>query len=358
MLRVAILRLLESYFRHRWLYLLPIVIALVAGGFYAVSLPAEYYASGKLYVEKTSLLASLTSTTSDGSWWMSPAQLTVDEFNELMATDAFMRSLVKNTKIEQQISDTSSPAQLGDIFTELRKSLKAEVRGDKLVEVSATSNDPELAYQLVTATMDAYVQWKINNDHNESVVAQSFFKDLIEPYKKELETARANLLAYLSAHEQPLGRERPTQEQIEVDRLQKEVERAEERVQSAQQNEESAQLALKKSESIVNQTYLSIDQPEIPQASALSIKKLGRDVAIFAGVGIVLTVLGIVLGALVDRSLRFSLDVEHTLGLRVLAMLPTSTGVITAEQAVIAEQPAAEASSNVQTESSVFQPQV
>lgn len=356
MVRVALLRLLESYFRHRWLYLLPMLIALAAGGAFVATTPAEYSASGKLFVEKTNLLASLTSTNTDSSWWVSPAQLTTNEFNELLGTDAFLRSVVKGTKLEAQIANAAFP--LNELFTALRQSLYATPRGDKLVEITATNTDPELAYQLVAATMDAYVQWKLNNDYRESVVAQNFFKGLIEPYQKDLETARASLLAYLTANPKKLGQDRPVEEQFEIDRLQKEVDRADERLRTAQQNEENAQFSQKKSESLTNQTYLSIDKPEIPQTSTLSVKKIAINVGIFAAVGVFLCIAGIVAGALIDRSLRFSLDAHHALGLRVLAMLPTVTGANAVTEAMVAGQTTAETNTNSQTDSSVLQPQI
>ena len=43
---------------------------------------------------------------------------------------------------------------------------------------------------------------------------------------------------------------------------------------------------------------------------------------IFVVVGVVLSIMGILGGALLDRSHRFAIDVRHTLDLPVLALVP------------------------------------
>ena len=63
MLRLVILRILESYFRHRWLYLLPIVLSVALAAYFVVNEKQSYYAQGVLYVQNESYLASLTNVT-------------------------------------------------------------------------------------------------------------------------------------------------------------------------------------------------------------------------------------------------------------------------------------------------------
>lgn len=356
MVRIVLLRLLESYFRRPLLNLVPLVVALVVGGiFVAVSKP-KYVANGSLFVEKESLLASLTSSQSAGSAWISPAQATTNELTELLATNAFVRSAIQKTDLEAEMS--GGPQAIEEAFSTFRKAIDIQVRGEKLVAISAASTNPNLAQQYVLATMDAYVLWKINSDYQESVVAQSFFEQQIEPYGKELEKARQQLVNYLNAHRVPVIGDRPPDETIMIDQLQAAVTRAEERYTTAKNNEESARLALAKSESVTRQTYLVIDQPEIPRMPEVSTKGMVVDVLIFVAVGLVLSVLIISGGALLDHSLRFPIDVRHTLSLPVLAMVPISTQQPGSQPTAMTKSTHPADGQAGQSDSTVLQPQI
>ena len=360
MVRIVLLRLLESYFRHRWLYLLPLVIAVGAGAAFVATAPPKYVATGRLYVEKDSLLASLTSTSNSGAWWLTASQVTTSELNELIASRAFTRSVIEKTDLEQNMS--AGQDAIDQTFSYYREAISYQTRGDKLVEISAASDNPSLAQQMVVATMDAYVQWKLNSDYQESITAQSFFQDLLPGYQQAVDNARADLIAYYNAHPEPVRGDRPPQEQLEVGRLQAALQRAEDRFSSAQNNAESAQLSQAQSESVTRQTYLVIDQPLLPTEPETSLKGIIQDLMIFVAVGLFLTLAGIGAGALFDRSLRFPLDVRHVLSLPVLAMIPTgkpepaTVAVSELAKPELAEQTASEnANAN---DSSMLQPQV
>lgn len=358
MVRIVLLRLLESYFRHRWLYVLPIVIGLIAGGGYVASIPPEYTASGRLYVAQENLLANLTSSNTGGSFWISASDSTVSEIYELMNTQAFVRSVIQKTDLEQNMS--AGPTAVDETITYVRKIVNVQSAGSNLVDISATGDDPNVVYQVVISLMDAYVQWKINNGYQESTAARNFFDNLMKPYQDEVDQARSDLVAFLTAHPEPVRGSRPPAEQMELDRLQSAVQRASDRLNSARDNEENARLAQVQSESVTKQTYMVIDQPQIPQEAKVSTKTIATNLIIFLAVGIFLTVVGVAGGALLDRSLRFPIDVRHGLSLPVLAMVPVGRAI--SPQAVTADQPstslATAAAAKESGDTSVLQPQI
>lgn len=353
MVRIVVLRLLESYFRHRWLYLAPIIITLVAGVVYVASTPPSYSARGRLYVSQQNLLADLTSSNTSGSWWSSAAQATVTEINELIGTQAFIRSVIKKTDLEQQMAD--GPVAVDETITYARKILSVQSVGDKLVEISATGEDPTVVYQIVVSTMDAYVQWKINSGYQESIAASTFFDNLIKPYQDAVDQTRNDLVTYLTDHPQPVRGDRPPEEQMELARLQALVKQAEDRLSSAQNNSESARLSQAKSESVTKQTYMVLDQPQVPQDAKVSIRAIATSLAIFFAVGFFLSAAGVVGGSLLDHSLRFPIDVRHGLSLPVLAMVPIAKTVIltpaAVEQMALASAASAESVSSEESSS-------
>ncbi|MEF3273682.1 MAG: lipopolysaccharide biosynthesis protein [Chloroflexus sp.] len=347
MVRLIILRLLESFFRRPWLSLAPFGLALVVGASYILLLPPEYLSSGKIYVEKDSLLASLTASNSEVSWWVTPAQATTNELYELLATNAFVRTAIQQTKLEPLMA--GGPEVVWETFTFFREEVSINPLGDKLVEIRATTDDPELSYQLVVATMDTYLKWKLNTDFQESVAAQKFFENLIAPYQADVDKARQALIDFLSANPEPVRGERPPGEQFQLDQLRAALARAEERLSAAQENEESARLALVKNESLIRQTYQIIDQPEIPQKAEFSLTGFVKNMIIFVAIGLFLSASLIGGGALLDRSLRLPIDVQQSLNLPLLAMVPLSQPTLPS---------AAPAMTAVEVEQPTLQPQV
>lgn len=319
MIKLILLRLLESYFRHRWLFLLPAVLLTAAGIAFALLVPADYKSAGSMMIEKESLLATLTDT-AGANPWRTAASMTVDELNELLATDAFVRSAIAKTDLEASMAGDIDAQRAA--FDEFRGSIVVRAVGEKLIEISGTNADAKLAQQIAASTMESYIQWQINKDYQESVVAQQFFANLITPYQQELQTARDNLQIYLETYPEPLRGERPPEERMEIDRLQSEIQRAEERVTETLRSEESARLALAKSESITRQTYLVIDTPTEPLDN-FSLRDVAISVILFAVVGAFLSFSGIVVGALLDRTLRFPVDVHQALHLPLLATVAT-----------------------------------
>ncbi|HRW07731.1 MAG TPA: hypothetical protein P5121_21665, partial [Caldilineaceae bacterium] len=217
MIRLVLLRLLESYFQHRWLYLLPTVILGVIGVLYTNQMPAPYIARGTLYAQDKTLLASLTSYGTDGYSWVTPAQATVGEMRELLNTKAFLRAIAEQTDLEIKIGQGGEV--VNEVIDEVQKAVWLQELGNNLISVSAAHEMPRVAHQLVVATVDTYVQWKININREDSVAAQEFFADLIKTYQQQVAPAREELALYMRDHPVPLRGERTEEETIAISRL-------------------------------------------------------------------------------------------------------------------------------------------
>jgi capsular polysaccharide biosynthesis protein len=326
MARLIILRLLDSYFRHRWLNLLPIVLMIgLASASFTLAEP-EYVSRGRLYVQKAALLPSLTQLPSEGYTWRTPTQVALSELQELVQTEAFVRSVIQKTDLEANMSGGSTAVQRTIEYFRLALSLQQV--GDSVIEIAVTDKTPKHAQQLAAATIDAYTIWKLNGDQQESAVAQSFFRDVLPGYQDNLQKARGALKTYLEAHPVPLRGERPAQEQLEISQLQSAVDVATRRVENALEKEESARLAQAQAQSNVRQDYLLIDAPTLPIIPETSLRQRLMGPLIFVIVGIILTIVCIVGGALLDRSFRFPLDVQTSLGLPVLALVPDVSRIV------------------------------
>jgi uncharacterized protein (TIGR02284 family) len=320
MIRLVILRMLETYYRHRWLYLLPILLLTLAGIAAFLLAKPNYISRGVLYVQKGSLLATLTSVRQDTITFITPAEQTADEIMDLLETDAFVRAIIRQTNLEAEMGE--GPRVVRQLMRDMRKAVWATDQGDNQVMVAAAYEDAEIAHQLATATIENYMQWRINADRAESVAAQTFFADLITSYQADVDEARANLEIFLEAHPEPLRGVRPTSERVQLARLESAIELATTRYANALDKEEDARLATAQAESDVRQSYVVIDAPVLADEPERSLRETALHMIIFFGAGLILTATAIAGSTLLDRSFRFPIDVHHQLELPVLAQVP------------------------------------
>lgn len=316
MLRLVVLRILESYFRHRWLYLMPIVLMGAMSVVYVLNLKPVYQAGGVIYVQNESLISSLNAIEYSDFGWVTPAELYSQELLDLLQTDSFVRALIQQTDLEQEL--TRSDVDVEELIKETRKSVWPQPIGNNQMLVVAIHEDAKIAYQLVNAAIEGHIQWQINASRNESAAAQDFFATMIVTYKADVDTARAELERYLLAHPLPVRGERTEVEALEIDQLQGSLALAENRYASALDKEESARLLLTEVESDVRQTYVLLDAPQLPDRPESSTKDMLVIVVIFLAAGVLMVGAGIVGGALLDNTFRYPIDVENLVGLPVL----------------------------------------
>jgi uncharacterized protein involved in exopolysaccharide biosynthesis len=320
MTRIFLLRFLESYFRHRWIYLVPVVITLAAAGIYFLTYVPKFTAGGILYVNDKSLLTSLSPVpNNDTSWWLTPAQATSNEMNELLQTNAFVRAIISETDLEAYM--TGDQGQVYEVISAVRRSLALYPVGSNEISIYATFDDPQVAYQLVHSLINSYIRWQVNTRRVDSQVAQDFFSTLIQSHGKELEVARQNLRDYYAQYPSPVRGERPIGQQLDIERLQAEIALVSGRYEIALRKEEEAKLAMTQIDSEVHQAYVLLDAPLLPEKSDFSKKKLAVQGSIFLATGLLISLIGVLGGTVLDRSFRFPADVQSRLNLPILAVI-------------------------------------
>lgn len=320
MVRLVILRILESYFRHRWLYLLPIILMWGVAAVAVFRAPL-YLAHGIMYVEQENvLLPSIPSL--DTNSWETRADQTSHEISDLLQTDAFIRAVIQDTDLEKYM--TAGTVTAAQTMRDARNYVWADAPGRNQVRVAATHTDPQIAYQLVDATIENYTLWKINANLVESEIAEAYINDLITEHESKLETARQELENYYSAHPAPLPEDgdRPASEILEIDRLQTELTVANARYSDILRSKDNAELASSQAESSVRQTYIPFDAPRVPEEPATTRRDMAVQIVIFTVVGVILSVVAVIGGMLLDRSFRFPIDVQYGVNLPVIAAVP------------------------------------
>src|SRR5579859_2715799 len=262
MTRSFVIRLLESFFRHRWLNLLPTILLVGAGIGYVFLKPREYTTQGLIYVPGTTYLATLTNLTTDpGSPWVTPAVGTTNEIKELLQTDTFIRSVVQKTDLAPRL--TGTPVAVRQLIIDVRSAVWATAQGDNQVLVGSLYKNPVVAYQIASATIENYTQWRIDANLAQSSAAETFFTDLVQQYSAEVDTARQALNQYVLQHPAPLIENRPDNEQIEIDRLKSDLDQAQTRYTTALGKQEDARLAASQTTVNTRQSLYVVDAPTI-----------------------------------------------------------------------------------------------
>ncbi len=325
MTRLVILRLLETYYRHRWLYALPLAVMLLLGIASIVLVKPLYVAESALYVPQETLLASLTDLSNGSASWVTPADVTIGEYNELLKTDTFIRAIIHLTNLEPKMAQ--GPQVVAETIDTVRKQVWVDKLGTNMVVVAAANEDPATAQQLASAATECFLQWKINAKNQESDAAESFFADLLKSYQAQVDKARQDLVAFLDAHPAPVRGDRPDSQQVQIDGLQSAVDQAVQRLNAAQEKDENARLASVQAESQVRQSYQVIDAPQVPLRRGGSRRSLLVKGGLFALAGLLLSALSLIGGALTDSTLRFPFDVQQALDLPVLALVPDAAPV-------------------------------
>ena len=130
---------------------------------------------------------------------------------------------------------------------------------------------------------------------------------------------------YAAKHPGGPQEQRPLAEQVEIQQLTSAVTQAQSQLTNAQQKSEEARLATEQATSNASQRLRIIDQPKASSVPIPRLKKAVISLVIFIFVGMMLTIAAVVLGTVLDRSLRTPDDVEALLHLPVLAVVPSSS---------------------------------
>ena len=326
MLRLIILRILESYFRRPLLNLLPFIILTGVGIAFAATKEDIYMSHGGISVQGDSITQEVLGTADEGFvWGLTTSEQAVAEFNELFASDSIVRAIIQKTALEEDFNDPEIDPD--DVFKQVREDVWATTIGENNFAVSAKSEYPEVSKQLVDATIDTFLNWNVSLGLSEAQANLDFWNEQVDKEKTSYDNAQAELAGFLTAFPEPVRGSRPEVEQLEIDRLKAVADDAAARYNEARDNSNFAQLNYKQSETAVFQRYLIIDAPRVPDEPETSLTQLVVTVAIFGIIGAILGLLGVFGGAFLDRTFRYPVDVRESLELPVLSVLPAGVHV-------------------------------
>lgn len=308
------LNILEAFFRRPWLHLLPLALLVAFGAFTAFNAPQEFRSMGSLNAIRNDQLTEITERNQAGFTYETPASITARSINEQLRTRAFV------ALVAQKVSPGETPEN-AFIRQEVPESVSASADGDNLVQVSATTADPQLSADLAGATLEAYRETVLTEEIEASEQSAAFLEQQNTAASEVLAEAQAAVDAFAIQQPGPII-EQPLDQQIAFARLEADVERAEARYGASLEALNAAELEAAQAQTVVEQRLRIQDEAEAPIASEPRLRKAILTVVLFIVLGIMLSLASVVVSATLDRTIRLPNDITGNFGLDVLAVIP------------------------------------
>ena len=304
-------RYFELFFRHRILFVLPIVIGLIAGAGYAFKLPRTYVSSANVFSD-TSLpnVSTLADGVAPGAVTPSADKMVI--LQEFLRTQSFLDKVAQRSPIGPFIATHSKTVD--ELAADaMGKTVKLSAPGPQILVVSAKSGSPVMAAGTVKAVIDEFTA------ELGSVLAARA-QSLAASYKIQLNAANASLASAESALATYLQTHLANVADAQETALQGQMAAAQQQHDTAQLSYNQAQFQI--SVVVDPTTFHVVDPPVVPSAPTSRKKQL-----IMSGVGgllggFVITILALIILMAQDRSVREERDVRDELELEVVATVP------------------------------------
>lgn len=364
---------IETAFRHPLLLLVPILLIpfLVAIGAYLTT--RHYEVSAALWAHVPSIMG-----TEGGTSYRPPAATEAQTFEERLSTESFRSSVITSAGLDEKVESGEWPPSsgLGRLLSKtpvtepianllgldppgsaadrhdralekVESSMTVEARGDNLVRIIQTGDDPEVGVALVEAAIEVYHEEQARSSAAQAQAIIQFYEGQVAERREDLEEAEAALLSfqarYPAADDEALlpaqaeqlaglspegqypatedGSLPPTQAQ-QLAQLQTEYDISLSQYELALERLGEAQLRADTDVTGSQSSFSVVDPPTLPDGPTLDVSRAVT--LVFMGI-----VFGVGIGGVLvlvrtwsDQTLRRAEDIEQRLRVPVLASLP------------------------------------
>jgi capsular polysaccharide biosynthesis protein len=193
----VIWKLVEAFFRHKFLILVPpVLIPLIVGPIALVNVQAQYESSASIWVERATYLSY-----NDGwNGWITPAQNQTNRLGEFLRTRSFQQDVARRTTLAPLIGSTGGEEAIRRTLL----NLAVVPDGTNLVTIRFRSDKPETAHEVVAGVVDAFKQRLTEDRMAQAGLAISFYEEQLRTAENELIRSNDDVRRYLAMNPQPL----------------------------------------------------------------------------------------------------------------------------------------------------------
>ena len=188
-----LLPLLRRYgigaWRKRWIAIAVSWMVCVAGWVFVASIPNQYEAGARLYVDSDAVLTPLL------------RGLALDN-TPVSQLDMLQRTLLSRPNLEKLISKTdlelsiTGPADLESMVTGLAGAIRIIPQTHNLFTISYRSTSPRLAYDVVQTILSIFIESKVGTSRSDMENGRVFLQQQIALYERQLRESEARLAAF------------------------------------------------------------------------------------------------------------------------------------------------------------------
>lgn len=186
-------RLLETFFRHKRLILLPpLLIPLLAGLVAWLAAPRFYESSMGIWVERAAYLRQ-----EERNLYSSPAKDQADRLWELLRTRTFVTDIAKRTALAPLAGSARGEDTLMDV---IGRNISVVPGSGNLLVLRYRAATPELANQMLTAVYDVFKDRVLNDRSGQANLAISFYEARLQEAEQQYATLSDQFRLQLAAN--------------------------------------------------------------------------------------------------------------------------------------------------------------
>jgi uncharacterized protein involved in exopolysaccharide biosynthesis len=189
------------------------------------------------------------------------------------------------------------------------------------VKITTLAPDAQVARDIAQATIDAFRAWKFDREATQARASEQFFVTELNARQQELQVAQDDLSEYLVNNPAPTGRDRPVEEELEINRLNDAVENAREDYDLLSTQVRESRLRVREAEVDLEQRYLLVDTPSVPKSSTSGLKAAIITICLAFIIGAIISGFALLVSSLLDQRVRSEEDIETVPGLEVVAVV-------------------------------------
>lgn len=331
-------RYVETFFRHRLLFAIPIALILLVSAAVVVTQPAEYTATARLWVDRPALGPD------DSNPYVAPSAQQAGSLLELTRTRYFTVRVARRGPLAAALaSNRIQKSGLSWLTTKLTggdtagryptadevdatasdvvsRSVAVTAVGPQIVEIDFAYGDPQIASGTAQAIVDQFLEETLTSKKARSQVVAEFYSGQLKGAQDALAAADAAVNQYLAQH--PEMRSPTAVPDARLTQLQRTDLQARDVVTGFQQKVDSAKLDVAALSAPGASGMRLMDPADVPAHAGLNKKLLVEALGAGLGFGLIVLVMGLLVLTLADTTLRRPEDVEHVLGLRLAGSIP------------------------------------
>ena len=189
-----IAKIMEAFFRHKLLLLLPpFLIPLIVGPIALRWAPVYYETWTGIWVDRPSYL----SRDDDLDRWTPPAQIQTSRLHELFRTRSFMMDVARRTSLAPLIGSTEGERKINEIVF---RSFTVLPSTRSLFTIRVRAETPELSFTLVSAIVEAYREREAQDRAEQASLALAFYETRVQDAEQRLSQSTNTIRRYVAAN--------------------------------------------------------------------------------------------------------------------------------------------------------------